>query len=105
MFTDDLDGRKQDDKETIVDKELEEAFNTWKSKSFALTVPLKVVALRGSLPPSWIKVCDTYFLVFCLTCYSIDYTLFSCLAGSWELSFCILSHLNVYCFLKSSLKS
>ncbi|ESW28318.1 hypothetical protein PHAVU_003G276900 [Phaseolus vulgaris] len=52
---DDQDGRKQDDKETTVDRELEEAFNTWKSKSFALTVPLKVVALRGSIPPSWIK--------------------------------------------------
>jgi len=62
MFTDDHDGRKQDDKETTVDRELEEAFNTWKSKSFALTVPLKVVALRGSIPPSWIKVCDTYSL-------------------------------------------
>lgn len=62
MFTDDHDGRKQDDKDTVVDKELEEAFNTWKSKSFALTVPLKVVALRGSIPPSWIKVCDTYSL-------------------------------------------
>ncbi|TKY58461.1 Spermidine-binding periplasmic protein SpuE [Spatholobus suberectus] len=52
---DDHDGRKQDDKETVVDKELEEAFNAWKSKTFALTVPLKVVALRGSIPPSWIK--------------------------------------------------
>ncbi|RDX87009.1 spuE, partial [Mucuna pruriens] len=52
---DDHDGRKQDDKDTVVDKELEEAFNTWKSKTFALTVPLKVVALRGSIPPSWIK--------------------------------------------------
>ncbi|BAT75224.1 uncharacterized protein HKW66_Vig0037690 [Vigna angularis] len=52
---DDHDGRKQDDKDTVVDKELEEAFNTWKSKSFALTVPLKVVALRSSIPPSWIK--------------------------------------------------
>ncbi|XP_040866212.1 LOW QUALITY PROTEIN: uncharacterized protein [Glycine max] len=52
---DDQDGRKQDNKETVVDKELEEAFNAWKSKTFALTVPLKVVALRGSIPPSWIK--------------------------------------------------
>ncbi|KAG4938938.1 hypothetical protein AAZX31_16G097100 [Glycine max] len=52
---DDHDGIKQDDKETVVDKELEEAFNAWKSKTFALTVPLKVVALRGSIPPSWIK--------------------------------------------------
>ncbi|KAK7386828.1 hypothetical protein VNO78_27165 [Psophocarpus tetragonolobus] len=52
---DDQDGRKQDGNETVVDKELEEAFNAWKSKSFALTVPLKVIALRGSIPPSWIK--------------------------------------------------
>lgn len=65
MVTDDHDGIKQDDKETVVDKELEEAFNAWKSKTFALTVPLKVVALRGSIPPSWIKVCNIYSL----TCF------------------------------------
>lgn len=35
--------------------ELKAAFNAWKSKTYALTVPLKIVALRGSLPPSWIK--------------------------------------------------
>ncbi|KAK7250721.1 hypothetical protein RIF29_33339 [Crotalaria pallida] len=52
---DDHDGRENDKKENVVDKELEAAFNTWKSKTFALTVPLKVVALRGSIPPSWIK--------------------------------------------------
>ncbi|XP_061353803.1 uncharacterized protein LOC133298517 [Gastrolobium bilobum] len=52
---DDHDGRKHDKKENVVDKELEAAFNTWKSKTYALTVPLKVVALRGSMPPSWIK--------------------------------------------------
>ncbi|KAK7359324.1 hypothetical protein VNO77_01279 [Canavalia gladiata] len=49
------DGRKHDSEDSIVDKELETAFNTWKSKTFALTVPLKVIALRGSVPPSWIK--------------------------------------------------
>ncbi|XP_031394532.1 uncharacterized protein LOC116205961 isoform X1 [Punica granatum] len=37
------------------DRELKEAFEKWKSKSFALTVPLRVVALRGSVPPSWVK--------------------------------------------------
>ncbi|XP_065638155.1 uncharacterized protein LOC136071144 [Quercus suber] len=39
------------------DKELSAKFQAWKSKTYALTVPLTVVALRGSLPPSWIKVC------------------------------------------------
>ena len=39
------------------DKELRAKFQAWKSKTYALTVPLTVVALRGSLPPSWIKVC------------------------------------------------
>ncbi|XP_004294896.1 PREDICTED: uncharacterized protein LOC101297520 [Fragaria vesca subsp. vesca] len=34
---------------------LESAFETWKSKTYALTVPLTVAALRGSVPPSWIK--------------------------------------------------
>ncbi|XP_058767923.1 uncharacterized protein LOC131641638 [Vicia villosa] len=53
---DDNDARKQDGSEKIdVDKELEASFNAWKSKTYALTVPLKVVALRGSIPPSWIK--------------------------------------------------
>ncbi|XP_045786134.1 uncharacterized protein LOC123881483 isoform X1 [Trifolium pratense] len=51
---DDNDARKLDDNENI-DKELEASFNAWKSKTYALTVPLKVVALRGSIPPSWIK--------------------------------------------------
>ncbi|XP_050272754.1 uncharacterized protein LOC126715938 [Quercus robur] len=37
------------------DKELRAKFQAWKSKTYALTVPLTVVALRGSLPPSWIK--------------------------------------------------
>ncbi|XP_059444180.1 uncharacterized protein LOC132176077 isoform X2 [Corylus avellana] len=35
--------------------ELRAAFDAWKSKTYALTVPLKIVALRGSVPPSWIK--------------------------------------------------
>lgn len=41
---------------SVEDRKLEEAFEQWKSKSFALTVPLTVVSLRGSVPPSWIKV-------------------------------------------------
>ncbi|WJX93984.1 hypothetical protein P8452_75451 [Trifolium repens] len=54
---DDNDARKIDDNESVdtLDKELEASFNAWKSKTYALTVPLKVVALRGSIPPSWIK--------------------------------------------------
>lgn len=35
--------------------DLRAAFEAWKSKTYALTVPLKIVALRGSVPPSWIK--------------------------------------------------
>ncbi|KAG2680535.1 hypothetical protein I3843_11G103900 [Carya illinoinensis] len=35
--------------------ELRTAFEAWKSKTYALTVPLTIVALRGSLPPSWAK--------------------------------------------------
>ncbi|XAR57637.1 hypothetical protein NMG60_11025851 [Bertholletia excelsa] len=41
--------------ENIEDKELKAAFEKWKSKTYALTVPLRIVALRGSIPPSWIK--------------------------------------------------
>ncbi|KMZ76110.1 Spermidine/putrescine abc transporter, spermidine/putrescine-bindingprotein [Zostera marina] len=36
-------------------EEMERSFGVWKTKKFALTVPLRVVALRGSFPPSWIK--------------------------------------------------
>ncbi|KAI4327937.1 hypothetical protein L6164_020343 [Bauhinia variegata] len=54
--TQDDNGRKYDDNtENVVDKELEEAFEKWKSKTYALTVPLRIVALRGSIPPSWTK--------------------------------------------------
>ncbi|CAN1139289.1 Spermidine-binding periplasmic protein SpuE [Linum perenne] len=41
------------------DEEFEAAFNAWKSKTFALSVPLRIVALHGSVPPSWIKVAPT----------------------------------------------
>lgn len=43
--------------EKVEEKKMDEAFEEWKSKKFALTVPLNVVALRDSIPPSWIKVC------------------------------------------------
>lgn len=44
--------------EEIVDAEQREAFEKWKSKTYALTVPLRIVALQGSVPPAWIKVCQ-----------------------------------------------
>lgn len=37
------------------DQEWEAALQKWKTKTYALSVPLRVVALRGSFPPSWIK--------------------------------------------------
>ncbi|EPS65143.1 hypothetical protein M569_09636 [Genlisea aurea] len=37
------------------DETVKEEFERWKSKSYALTVPLRVVALQGSLPPIWIR--------------------------------------------------
>ena len=49
---------KSEDTENLEDKELKEAFKRWKSKPYALTVPLRIVTLRGSLPPSWVKVCS-----------------------------------------------
>lgn len=42
--------------EGFEDGELKDAFEKWKSKSYALTVPLTIVALQGSIPPAWIKV-------------------------------------------------
>ncbi|XP_010276932.1 PREDICTED: uncharacterized protein LOC104611539 isoform X4 [Nelumbo nucifera] len=46
---------KSDILETVEDEELKAALESWKSKTYALTVPLRIVSLRGSLPPSWIK--------------------------------------------------
>lgn len=46
------------------DKEMREAFEKWKSKSFSLTVPLRVIALRGSVPPSWVKVSSLSLSLF-----------------------------------------
>ncbi|CAA7061240.1 unnamed protein product [Microthlaspi erraticum] len=37
------------------ERRLEADFEAYKAKVYSLTVPLKVVALRGSVPPSWIK--------------------------------------------------
>ncbi|KAH7687149.1 Bacterial periplasmic spermidine/putrescine-binding protein [Dioscorea alata] len=36
-------------------EEFKTAFENFKAKTYALTVPLRIVALRGSIPPSWIK--------------------------------------------------
>ena len=38
------------------DQEWEAALQKWKTKTYALSVPLRIVALRGSFPPLWIKV-------------------------------------------------
>lgn len=55
--TDGHDGTKSEGGENLEEKKLDAAFETWKSKTYALTVPLTVAALRGSIPPSWVKVC------------------------------------------------
>ncbi|KAL0407924.1 UNVERIFIED_CONTAM: Spermidine/putrescine-binding periplasmic protein 1 [Sesamum radiatum] len=41
--------------ENIEDEDMKAAFERWKSKSYALTVPLRIVALEGSLPPVWVR--------------------------------------------------
>ncbi|KAL8504370.1 hypothetical protein ACS0TY_022916 [Phlomoides rotata] len=46
---------KVENLEKFEDEDTELAFERWKSKSYALTVPLRVVALEGSLPPVWIR--------------------------------------------------
>ncbi|KAJ0237008.1 hypothetical protein HA466_0252830 [Hirschfeldia incana] len=49
------------DSETVVvevedeERRLESEFEAYKAKVYSLTVPLKLAALRGSVPPSWIK--------------------------------------------------
>ncbi|KAL0327665.1 UNVERIFIED_CONTAM: Spermidine/putrescine-binding periplasmic protein 1 [Sesamum angustifolium] len=41
--------------ENIEDEDMKVAFERWKSKTYALTVPLRIVALEGSLPPVWVR--------------------------------------------------
>ncbi|KAL3619085.1 hypothetical protein CASFOL_036655 [Castilleja foliolosa] len=41
--------------EDFEDEDMKLAFERWKSKSYALTVPLRVVALESSVPPVWIR--------------------------------------------------
>ncbi|KAJ0970936.1 hypothetical protein J5N97_018895 [Dioscorea zingiberensis] len=41
--------------ESSENQELRAAIENFKSKTYALTVPLRIVALQGSTPPSWIK--------------------------------------------------
>ncbi|KAJ9537447.1 hypothetical protein OSB04_030180 [Centaurea solstitialis] len=43
------------DVEEYEDEEVKAAFENYKSKTYALTVPLRIVALRNSVPPLWIK--------------------------------------------------
>ncbi|KAK4401065.1 Spermidine/putrescine-binding periplasmic protein 1 [Sesamum angolense] len=42
--------------ENIEDEDMKVAFERWKSKTYALTVPLRIVALEGSVPPVWVRV-------------------------------------------------
>lgn len=43
------------DVQNVDNEQWHEEFEKWKSKTYALTVPLRVVALQGSVPPAWIK--------------------------------------------------
>lgn len=46
------------------DEDLKKAFEEWKSKPYALTVPLRIVGLRGSVPPAWLKVYSLFPCIF-----------------------------------------
>ncbi|KAK1403664.1 Spermidine-binding periplasmic protein SpuE [Heracleum sosnowskyi] len=37
------------------DEETRAAFESWKARTYSLTVPLRIIALRSSVPPLWIK--------------------------------------------------
>lgn len=61
---DDGDEGKSGNLERSEDSKLEAAFGVWKSKTYALTVPLRIAALRGSVPPSWVKVCGAFLSLY-----------------------------------------
>lgn len=46
---------ESDNVDDYEDEEMRAAFERLKSKTYALTVPLRIVALRNSVPPLWIK--------------------------------------------------
>ncbi|KAL3498118.1 hypothetical protein ACH5RR_040850 [Cinchona calisaya] len=46
---------KSENLENVEADEMKAAFEKWKSKTYALTVPLRIVALRNSLPPIWFQ--------------------------------------------------
>lgn len=52
--------QNETDSDTVVveeeERRLEAEFEAYKAKVYSLTLPLKLIALRGSVPPSWIKV-------------------------------------------------
>ncbi|CAM8880745.1 unnamed protein product [Rhodiola kirilowii] len=54
-LTDDQDQNLDTIDSSQEDKVLNAEFERWKSKTFALLVPLRIVALQGSVPPSWLK--------------------------------------------------
>lgn len=51
------DVEKLENLEHVEADEMKVAYEKWKSKTYALTVPLRIVALRNSLPPVWFRVC------------------------------------------------
>ncbi|CAH9097031.1 unnamed protein product [Cuscuta epithymum] len=48
-------GKRTMDVVDFDDEELQAAFEKWKDKTYALTVPLRIISLRNSFPPVWIK--------------------------------------------------
>lgn len=46
---------KSEEIENAEDEEMKAEFERWKSKTYALTVPLGIVALCNSFPPAWFK--------------------------------------------------
>ncbi|PIN14158.1 hypothetical protein CDL12_13215 [Handroanthus impetiginosus] len=47
--------RSEETLDYFEDEDMRAAFERWKSNSYALTVPLRIVALEGSVPPVWIR--------------------------------------------------
>lgn len=85
MHSDNVSGR---DVQNVDDKQWVEEFENWKSKTYALTVPLRVVALQGSVPPAWIKVSNNLdsLCVVCTTWISRSLTVHFKRVGFYSIS-------------------
>lgn len=84
LNTENGDVEKSKNVDIFEDEEMRAAFESWKSKTYSLTVPLRIIALRSSVPPLWIKVST-------VACFAFSYMvhMYACISFDQQIDFCI----------------